>query len=286
MTNSIRNTVWLGLPAILATGLTANAANIENFNTLKITEVVEKVDVINPVSKKQKPAQKDDNFKSSEVIETGAKSRAELVAKDGTVTRIGSNTVFGFSTNKRELNLEKGSVLFHSPTGKGGGEIHTSGATAAVLGTSVIVTATRDGGFKLLVLEGKAKTTLPNGKSRIVEAGQLAFVMPRSRDFGAVMSFRLGDQVSGAKLVQGFKSKLPSIGKITTEIQKQEKAAPAAKSTSVLKKGLDSNILQTGASELKDKVHHSESSSSPSSPSLGQSSGQSGGSGISLGGGI
>ncbi len=70
--------------------------------------------------------------------------------------RVGANAVFSFGKDSRTLNLERGSLLLHSPTGKGGGSIVTNSATASVVGTTIIVTATSNGGFKLLVLEGVA----------------------------------------------------------------------------------------------------------------------------------
>jgi len=62
-----------------------------------------------------------------------------LVAQDETVTRVGANTIFSFDPANRTIDLKQGSLLFHSPHGKGGGTIHTGSATASVLGTTLIV---------------------------------------------------------------------------------------------------------------------------------------------------
>jgi len=177
---------------------------------------------MHPDSKKKVRPKVNDLFGVPEILITGDASRAEMLASDGTVTRVGANTVFHFSANQREVNIEKGTLLFHSPTGKGGGVIKATGATAAVIGTSIIVSATKNGGFKLLVLEGKAKATLPNGKSVGIGAGQLTFVMPGSREFGPVVNFRLRDQVAGSNLVKGFKQPLASLPKIAEAVATQE----------------------------------------------------------------
>ena len=177
---------------------------------------------MHPDSKKKVRPKVNDVFGVPEILITGDASRAEMLASDGTVTRVGANTVFHFSANQREVNIEKGTLLFHSPTGKGGGVIKATGATAAVIGTSIIVSATKNGGFKLLVLEGKAKATLPNGKSVGIGAGQLTFVMPGSREFGPVVNFRLRDQVAGSNLVKGFKQPLASLPKIAEAVATQE----------------------------------------------------------------
>src|SRR3954470_17516604 len=107
------------------------AASIEQST---ITQVVKQVNVLEVATKRQKPARTSDVFRLPDVMRTGVDSRAEMVAPDETVTRVGANTVFSFSPAAREINLQKGSVLFSSPTGKGGGTIKTAAATASVLG--------------------------------------------------------------------------------------------------------------------------------------------------------
>ncbi len=209
--------------ALPATQTPAFASAPENFNTMKFSEVVEKVVVIDAATQHSKPATLNQEFKVPNQVSTGANSRAELVAPDGTVTRIGANTVFSFAPDKREVKLQKGSVLLHSPTGKGGGVIATDSAQAAVMGTTLIVTATPNGGFKLLVLEGKAKATLPSGNSVQVTAGQLTLVAPGRRDFGPVLNFRLKDQVAGSALMKGFREPVASEKKVNDSVNRQER---------------------------------------------------------------
>ena len=120
------------------------------------------------------------------------------------------------------MNLEKGSVLFHAPAGKGGGSIRSGGAAAAVLGTTIIVAATEDGGFKVIVLEGKGTVTLPSGSSVTLKAGQLVFVLPGQTDFGAVLNINLGKLVAGSQLVNGFSSPLSSLPLIRKAVEKQD----------------------------------------------------------------
>lgn len=210
----------LALPAL---GSPAIGAAPANFNTLKFSEVVDKVMVIDSASQRSRPAVVNEAFKVPDQVSTGANSRAELIAPDGTVTRVGANTVFSFAADKREVKMQKGSILFHSPTGKGGGVISSEGAQAAVMGTTLIVTATPSGGFKLLVLEGKAKATLPSGNSIAVTAGQLTVVSPGKTEFGPVLNFRLKDQVAGSSLLKGFRAPVASEGKVMASVEKQER---------------------------------------------------------------
>jgi len=103
------------------------------------TEVVKDVNVVVASTKVAQPATVKELVKAPDLVRTGPQSRAELTATDETVTRIGANTVFSFEPTGRDMNLEKGNVLFHSPAGKGGGTIRSGGAAAAVLGTTLIV---------------------------------------------------------------------------------------------------------------------------------------------------
>ena len=122
------------------------------------------------------------------------------------------------------MNLQKGSVLFHSPTGKGGGTIVTNSATASVVGTTIMVSATADGGFKLFVLEGVAKMTW-NGKAGSLAAGQMTFVRPvasgGASEPGPVLTFDLAAMTGGSQLVSGFEGDLASQSKILDAMKSQ-----------------------------------------------------------------
>jgi hypothetical protein len=222
-------------------GVAAAPASLQN---LKVVEAVNSVEITDSSTRKKHSAKVHETFHFGSVLATGAKSRAELNATDGTVTRVGANSLFSINEQKREINLEKGTLLFHSPTGKGGGMIKSPGATAGVVGTSIIVSATSDGGFKLLVLEGSAKATLPGGKSISIGAGQLTFIQRGSTAFGPVVNFRLRDQVSGAKLVGGFKAPLGSLQKIKEAVETQEKKIAEGK--------LEGTPLQVAGASLVD----------------------------------
>ena len=181
------------------------------------TEVVNDVQVVSPADRKAVKASANDVLRAPDLVKTGRKSRAQLTAPDGTITRVGSSSVFHFDRSSRTINLESGSVLFHSPTGKGGGSIVTNAATAAVVGTTIIVAATADGGFKLLILEGEAKVTYPDGTEVTLKAGQMTFVRPAGGGRGApgpVLNFDLAALRSESGLIGGFREPLPSAGKI------------------------------------------------------------------------
>ena len=185
------------------------------------TEIVKDVNVVAATTKTAQPAAVNELIKAPDLVRTGPQSRAELTAADQTITRVGANTVFSFEPTGRDINLEKGSVLFHSPAGKGGGSIRSGGAAAAVLGTTLIVSSTGDGGFKVILLEGKGTVTLPNGKTTTLKAGQLVFVLPGQTDFGPVLDINLAKLVAGSQLVNGFAHPLPSAPLIQKAVDNQ-----------------------------------------------------------------
>ncbi len=172
-------------------------------------------------TRKPRGAKVNDTFSTPDVLRTGPNSRAELLADDKTVTRVGANTIFSFEANKREINLQQGSVLFNSPSGKGGGTIRTAAATAAVLGTTLIVSATPNGGFKVLMVEGRGQIT-SGGSARSLTAGQMTFVLPGQRGLSPVYNFQLKEQVGNSKLIRGFRAPLQSLPKIAAAVSSQE----------------------------------------------------------------
>lgn len=187
------------------------------------TEVVKDVNVVAASTKAAQPASLNEIVHAPDLVRTGPASRAELTAPDQTITRIGANTVFSFEPTGRQIDLEKGNVLFHSPAGKGGGSIRSGGAAAAVLGTTLIVSSTGTGGFKVILLEGHGTVTLPNGRSTTLHAGQLVFVLPGQTRFGHVLEINLDKLVGGSLLVNGFSHPLPSLGLIENAIDQQNK---------------------------------------------------------------
>ncbi|MDR3402431.1 MAG: FecR family protein [Chthoniobacter sp.] len=82
-----------------------------------------------------RPATPNDVVKASNFLMSETDSRAELKYEDGTIVRIGQNTIFSFEANTRTLNLKKGTFVFYMPKGKGGGTIKTPSFTAAITGT-------------------------------------------------------------------------------------------------------------------------------------------------------
>ena len=216
----------LNAVALIGIALSLHAAPLTEST---FTEIIHDVNKLS-VSGNAAPAKVSDVLKAPDRVRTGPESRAELTAPDKTITRVGANTVFSYADNGRTLNLEQGNVLFHAPKGLGGGTIKSGGAAAAVLGTTLIVSATPNGGFKVILLEGKGTVTLPGGASATLHAGQLVFVLPGGK-LSHVLDINLGKLVGGSLLINGFPDELPSLSLILAAVNQQNSELASGNAT-------------------------------------------------------
>lgn len=132
-----------------------------------------KGEIISAADQAPKAAAVNDIFSLPNILRTGSASRAELIATDETITRVGANTIFSFDPASCTIDLKQGSLLFHSPHGKGGGTIRTGSATASVLGTTLIITTAANGGMKVLDLEGSVDVKKSDKAKQKLAPGQL-----------------------------------------------------------------------------------------------------------------
>jgi len=139
-----------------------------------------------------RPAVPNDVVKTNNYLLSETDSRAELRYADGTIVRIGQNTIFTFEENTRTLNLKKGTFVFYVPKGKGGGTIKTPTFTAAITGTIGKVSNNL-----IAVIEGEI-TLVPSGKkvpegffARILSDGTIEIKpFDRAKEFdGKLMTF-------------------------------------------------------------------------------------------------
>jgi hypothetical protein len=145
--------------------VTAHAAS---FSQARVTRIQNKVNygVVKAGRSITRPAAVADLVRENNYLLSETESRAELQYEDGSVVRIGQNTVFSFDASARQLTLEKGSLIFYIPKGSGGGLIKTPSLTAAITGTVGKVSVDT-----IAILNGQAKL-IPSG--RTIEAGSFA----------------------------------------------------------------------------------------------------------------
>jgi len=219
------------LPLCLGCVFAVTNSHAIDLKQSKFTQVVNDVQIISATDQQQKNASVNDVFSMPDILRTGIASRAELVAADDTVTRVGANTIFSFDPASRTIDLKQGSLLFHSPHGKGGGTIHTGSATASVLGTTLIVTTTPSGGMKVLDLEGSVEVKFLNGLKQNLAPGHMTFVLPGGNQLSPIIVFRLDALTKSSLLVSGFHQNLSSMPLIQQQIDKQLKLIISGKLT-------------------------------------------------------
>ena len=233
----------------------------------KLTQVVNDVQIISAAAQKQKAAAVNDLFAMPDILRTGTASRAELVAQDETVTRVGANTIFSFDPANRTIDLKQGSLLFHSPHGKGGGTIHTGSATASVLGTTLIVTTTPNGGLKVLDLEGEVEVKFLSGLRQKLDPGQMTFILPGGNQLAPVIVFRLDELTQNSLLVKGFNQSLASLPLIQNQVEKQIKLIQSGKATDTgLYAGDDASPNQVEVLDVNTIPHNQHIKATPPSP--------------------
>lgn len=185
------------------------------------TEIIREARVVSAADKRIVTPQTNMIFHAPDRVRTGVASRVEMTAPDRTITRIGANTVFTFETGGRDLVLEKGSLLFHSPAGVGGGTIRYRGTAAAVLGTTMICAVLPDGSFKVMDLEGEVKVTLKQGAFIVLQAGQMVVIPEGGTGFHDREVFSIERVVARLLLVVGFSQPLSSLPLVQAAIAAQ-----------------------------------------------------------------
>ena len=192
----------------------------------EVTKVINRVSVIDP-AKGTHPAVLRDVIKDNLALQTGARSRSELLFQDNTLTRIGAETFFSFKTGTRDLTLEKGSMLLQVPKGLGGATIHTAAVTAAITGTTIMMEYSPRQYIKVLVLEGSLRLSRNGsfGDSLVLHPGKMVIMRPDAKKIPDPIDIDLAEIVRTSTLVNFPGSKvLPSMPLIQAAITDQAKA--------------------------------------------------------------
>ena len=158
--SSARAATLLAAAGVASLGLLCVASASTPFSSATVTQVENRVAYGDRRGDRSqtRPAAVSDVVRASNFLRSESNSRAELQYPDGTVVRIGQNTVFTFDADSRTLSLEKGSLLFHIPKGAGGGTIKTASLTAAITGTAGKVSDNI-----IAIIEGTVKL-IPSGR--------------------------------------------------------------------------------------------------------------------------
>jgi len=217
----------------------------------------------------------------SSTLLTGRQSRAAMTFPDRTVTRIGANSVFRFSSGSRNMEIEKGSFLLQVPKNAGGATIRTATVTAAITGTTTMMEFSPGQWIKFVCLEGKAKLSNRNGKTVEIPAGQMMVMHPDAANFPRPMIVNVGKMMKTSALADDatFGELSPEAQAAIEETEQQQMAERRV--GSLLPAGLINRLPkreeQGESRSLTSEIFHGsdQSSSHPGSESPG--GGQSGG---------
>jgi len=191
----------------------------------EVTKIINRVSVIDP-AKGGHPATLRDVIKDNLGLQTGAKSRSELLFQDNTLTRIGAETFFSFKTGTRDMTLERGSMLLQVPKGLGGAKIHTAAVTAAITGTTIMMEYSPGQYLKVLVLEGSLRLSRNGsfGDSLVLHPGKMVIMRPDAKRIPEPIDVDLAQIVKTSTLVNfPGGNVLPSMPLIQAAISDQAK---------------------------------------------------------------
>ncbi len=163
-------------------GLSIGMANAAPLKSAVVTTVVNEVK-LSERSEAARVIGTGQTMGGSSTLLTGRKSRAALTFPDKTVSRVGANSVFRFSSGSRDMEIKQGSFLLQVPKGAGGATIRTSTVVAGITGTTTMMEFNPGISLKFICLEGTAKLTNKNGDSVQIPPGQMIMMQPDAPRF-------------------------------------------------------------------------------------------------------
>ena len=209
----------------LSSGIFVQQSCAGPLTSAEVTKIINRVVFIEPANG-ERPAALRDVIKDDLGLQTGVRSRSELLFQDNTLTRLGAETYFSFKTGTRDLTLERGSMLLQVPKGLGGAKIHTAAITAAITGTTIMMEYSPGKYLKVLVLEGSLRLSRngPFGDSQVVRPGKMVIMRPDAKTIPEPVDVDLAEIVKTSSLVNFPGSKtLPSMPLIKVAINNQAK---------------------------------------------------------------
>jgi hypothetical protein len=209
----------------LCSGVFVQQSVAGGLTSAEVTKIINRVAVIEP-AKGDRPAVLRDVIKDDLGLQTGVRSRSELLFQDNTLTRLGAETFFSFKTGTRDLTLERGSMLLQVPKGLGGAKIHTAAVTAAITGTTIMMEYSPGKYLKVLVLEGSLRLSRNGsfGDSAVLRPGKMVIMRPDAKTIPEPIDVDLAETVKTSTLINFPGSKiLPSMPLIQAAINDQAK---------------------------------------------------------------
>lgn len=164
------------------------------------------------------PATVGTSVHDGEYLKTGSKSRAEMLLPTASITRLGSNTIFNYSTESNTVDLQAGTILFCKPKDARQLTIKTAAVTAGITGTTGFISVKGSGGkatYILGIIEGHAVAHADNHPFPL-GAGDILEFKPGARPF--LFPYDVPRFVKSSPLLTKFKGHLPNQSYIDAEL--------------------------------------------------------------------
>lgn len=130
--------VGLVLLGVLMLGSPLAVAQNNLLTRAEIYKLVNKAQLA-PKGKSPRPAKLKDTLVPLDALQTAQQSLAELLFNEGSLARLGANTIFRFVPGTRSFQLQHGKLLAMIPPGQGSTTFLTPEAIAIVRGTALLV---------------------------------------------------------------------------------------------------------------------------------------------------
>lgn len=168
---------------------------------------------------------------AGDVLTTDVTSRAEVQFNDGSVARVGEQARFSFSSQTRNYQLSKGTVLLLVPPDRGRSWVLTPNAVTGIQDTAVVVRYVPSRNLTVVMALTNAEagpvilTPNQDGRDYILAAGQMAFV----NDTGIQMvEFDLQSFYDTSDLLEGLALTTPDLANPTDPLQMLRRDIQAA----------------------------------------------------------
>jgi hypothetical protein len=248
---------------LLSLSAFALSANGGPLTEAKVTKIINDVRIVRP-SAPAKRATIDEVITGETGLQTGIKSRSELLFQDDTLTRVGPETYFSFKPGTRDMSLERGTMLLQVPKGLGGARIRTAAVTASITGTTILIEHKPKRDIKVLVLEGSLRLSINGtfGDSLLLTPGKMVIMRPDARRIPDPVTVDLARVIRTSSLVKmkGRKGEsLPSMAFVEKEISRQEgQKGRQLTDTNLLIAGGGTNVILASDNLLASVDRHSD----------------------------
>jgi len=212
---------------LVVLGMSGTYLQASTLESAEVTQAINQV-VLAETGKAVRPASVGDTLRGASLLETGQKSRAEVVFNDQSIARLGANSRFSFSKGTRNLELNQGVILMQVPKGAGGATVKTAAVTAAITGTTIAIEYTLasnglPGVIKIFVLEGTLRAYLKAvpGESLLLESGQVIVLDPEATRLPDAHTFEIERFIKTSGLLSDQFEAIPSLDLILENIALQ-----------------------------------------------------------------